>query len=137
VKHEDWLDRLWETIEAHRALSFRWAGREDAHDCCTFAAACIDAMVEGGGYVDALLANYDDEASAKAYIQRAGGLAAAISEHLGEPKPLSFMGRGDVALVLERGAELVGVCIGDRIVSAGEHGLIFNDRSLAIRAWGL
>jgi hypothetical protein len=135
MKRHRWVERLWETIEAHRLLPFRWAGRADAHDCCSFVAACLDAMTEGS-YLDELLSNYSDEASALAYIERCGGLEATLTSHLGEPKPLGFMGRGDVALVVRADREFVGICIGDTIVSAGPEGLVTNSREFAVRAWG-
>lgn len=136
MKRFDWLDRLWETIEARRTFPFRWGASVDAHDCCTFVAACIKAMT-GRDLVPALLTEYSDEATAIAYIARAGGLEAAITSHLGQPKKLSFMSRGDVVLVENGGIQFAGVCLGNSIVSAGPDGLGSNPASLALVAWGL
>lgn len=136
MKRLDRLERLWETIEAHRLLPFRWGGRDDSHDCCTFVASCIDAM-SGTRYVDALLEHYVDEPTAKAYIESGGGLAAVISSYLGEPKRIGFMGRGDAAIVVQGETELVGICIGDHVIAAGLKGLVQISRSLATAAWSV
>lgn len=136
MKRADWLDRLWETIEARRMLPFRWGAFVDAHDCCTFVAICVEAMTDRE-LVPALLAEYSNEETANAYIARAGGLEAAISSHLGAPKRLAFMSRGDVALVEVAGRQFAGVCIGDSVVSAGPDGLGSNPASCALVAWGV
>lgn len=136
MKRTDWVRRLWDTVEAHRTLPFVWAGRDTSHDCCTFVAACLDAMTDGG-YLDALLTHYLDEATALAYIERSGGLEQTLTSHLGEPKPVSFMQRGDAALVVRDGREFVGICLGDVVFSAGPEGLVSNGRKLATRAWGV
>jgi hypothetical protein len=125
-----------DTIEAHRPLPFRWAGRDDAHDCCTFPAACLDAMTDGR-YLDDLLANYSDEVTALAYIASNGGLEQTLTRHLREPIRVSFMRRGDVALVVRGGREFVGICAGDILYSAGPEGLITNPRESATRAWSV
>ena len=135
MKRLDWVQRLWETIEAHRLLPFRWAGRDDSHDCCSFVAACLDAMTDGN-YLERLLANYTDEATALAFIAANGGLAQTIDLFL-VPKRTSFMQRGDVALVMRDGREFLGVCAGAIVISAGPDGLVSNPRTLAIKAWGI
>lgn len=136
MRHADWLDRLWETIETRRALPFRWGEIDGAHDCCTFVAACVDSMT-GSTLVEALRAEYHDQDSANAYIARAGGLEAAITSHLGQPKPVGFMKRGDVAIVEAGGIRFAGICIGPHIVSAGPEGLGMNPASSALTVWGI
>jgi hypothetical protein len=136
MKRADWVRRLLDTIEAHRLLPFRWAGRDDSHDCCTFPAACLDAMTDGT-YLDDLLTNYSDEETAIAYIASNGGLEQTLTRHLGQPKRASFMQRGDVALVLRDGREFVGICAGDVVFSAGPDGLVTNPRQLAAKAWSV
>lgn len=134
MKRTDWVARLWETLEARRQLPFEWAGRHESQDCCTFVAACLDAMTDGN-YLDELLTHYSDEASALAYIEANGGLEATLSKHLGEPKRVSFMGMGDVALVSVGGRELAGICVRDCIVVAGENGIGRLPRKTALRCW--
>lgn len=136
MKRADWLDRLWETIEARREFPFRWGGYAGANDCCTFVAACIEAMT-GRDLGPVLLAEYSDEDTANAYIARAGGLQAAITSHLGKPKKLSYMSRGDVVIVETGGIQFAGICLGSNIVSAGPNGLGSNPASYALVAWGL
>lgn len=136
MRRADWVDRLWQTIETHQALPFRWAGKGDAHDCCTFAADCVDAMT-GTNYVDLLLAHYRDEPSARAYIEAGGGLRNVISSFLGDPKRISFMNRGDVVIVDDRGTEVVGVCVGRDVLAAHERGLGRYEANLVITCWGV
>ncbi len=136
MKRVDYLERLWETIEARRHLPFRWGASTDGQDCCTFAAACADAMTDGS-FLDALLTQYHDEKSALEYIERSGGIEAAISQHLGPQKALGFMGRGDICVVLEGEQKIVGVCEGNMILVSGKRGMIKLKRNLAIAAWGL
>lgn len=134
MRRADWLRRLWDTLEAHRTLPFRWAGRDDAHDCCTFVAACLDAMT-GGTFLDDLLAHYSDEESALKYIASNGGLGQTLDLHLREPIRVSFMGRGDVALIVRDGREFVGICMGQVVYSASPEGLVTNPCELVVRAW--
>jgi hypothetical protein len=136
MRRADWLDRLWETIEARRALPFRWGEIDGAHDCCTFVAACVDAMTDSN-LVAALRAEYHDQASANEYIARCGGLEAAISSHLGRTKPVAFMKRGDVAIVEVGGIRFAGICIGPHVVSAGPEGLGMNPATCALTVWGI
>lgn len=136
MRRWDWVRRLRETVQAHRTLPFQWAGRVDSHDCCTFVAACIDEMT-GSAHVDELLTHYSDEESAIAYIASNGGLEQTISLYLGEPKAVTFMQRGDAALVVREGREFVGICVGAEIFSAGPDGLVSNPREFATRAWAV
>lgn len=134
MKRHDWVRRLFGAIEAHRSLPFRWAGRDDSHDCCTFVAACLDAQT-GGTYLDDLLQHYTDEASALAYIKSCGGLAETLSRHLKKSIPVSFMRPGDVALVVREGKEFVGICMGDHVFSAGPSAVVSNPREFVTHAW--
>lgn len=134
MKRLDWLDRLWDTIEAHRPLPFRWAGTADAHDCCTFAAACVDA-ISGRNLVSTMLELYQDEAGALAVIDAHGGLEDLVSSFLGAPAQLGFMQRGDVVVAERDGQKFVGICVGREIISAGPTGLVLNPARLALACW--
>jgi hypothetical protein len=134
MKRHDYIRRLWDTIDAHRELPFQWGGRDTSHDCCTFVAACLDAMT-GDGYLDRLLAHYQDEDGAKAFIAAHGGLEGALTATLGDPIRIAFMRRGDVVLIEREGKEFVGICTGELVFSAGPDGLVTNPRQYAIRAW--
>src|SRR5690348_14014071 len=98
MRRPDWKMRLWCSLQAQNRVRFAWAGMGDAHDCCTFVAACVDAMTDSN-YLEQVVANYNDEASALEYIKRNGGFQQTITKHLGAPIPVSEMASGDVALV--------------------------------------
>ncbi len=121
MRRDDWHARLWAEIERRRALPFQWGASEGAQDCCTFAAAIVDALTDSQ-HVAALLTHYHDEPSALDYIDDAGGIDAAISTFLGEPASLNFAQRGDVIGLV--GDIQVGVCIGHKVIAAGADGLI-------------
>lgn len=136
MKRIDWTERLAETLEAHRQLPFRWAGRDESHDCCTLVAACIDAMT-GSRKLDALVEHYHDEPSARAYIAASGGLAIAIGQHLGKPKPVSLLRSGDVVVWVRKGIEYAGLVVQDKIVSAGARGLVASHLRRAVTGWAV
>ena len=79
MKRADWLDKMWETIEAHEGRAFAWG----VDDCCLFAARVYDAMHDTH-HAEALAARYHDEASALEYIEAQGGIGPAVCEYLGE-----------------------------------------------------
>lgn len=136
MRRFDYVDRLWETIEARQRLPFVWAGHEGSQDCCTFVAACVDAMT-GSSFLAAMLERYHDAVSAQACINDAGGLAELITEYLGPTKPVARMSLGDVALCQMKGREFLGICARDRIIAATEHGLGELSKKHAVACWGV
>lgn len=132
MRRHDWPQRLAEFIAASHAEPFAYG----THDCCRFAARCVDALTDGGvvARMDAEHP-YSDEAGAYAVVDAAGGLAELVSLYLGEPIHPAHAGRGDVVLAeLEHGLT-VGVCLGRDCAFAAETGLTFRPRSVALTAW--
>lgn len=136
MKRRDWLDRLWETIEARRALPFEWGKAEGAQDCYIFVAACVDAMTDSN-FVEQMLARYSDEASARDVLFQAGGHVSLVSEYLGPPARIAYMRRGDVALVCRGGMEFLGICVGTDIATATPAGLALHPREYATACWSV
>jgi hypothetical protein len=118
VRHPLWFRFLCEEIIAHADTPFRWG----EHDCCTFAALCIDVMT-GSEYLDALQQEYFDEKSAQRFIWESGGLVKAISLFLGEQSDTSRT--GDCVVFEQRGTPKCGIVFGPLIVAAAEDGLAF------------
>jgi hypothetical protein len=134
MKRFDWVDRLWETIGARTRMPFAWGGRDGSQDCCTFAAACVDAMT-GSNLVEHMQTRYHDDVSAQACINDAGGLEQLITNYIGPTKPIARMSLGDVVLCRVGPREFIGICIRDRIVAATEGGLGEVSKKHAIACW--
>ena len=130
----DWHARFWAELERRQNFPFEWGGHETTQDCCTFAAAMIDAIT-GGDYLARLLTHYHDYDSALAFIDVHGGIDGAISGFLGDPAPLSFAQRGDVVTL--SGDIMAGVHLGDRIVGASHEGLVYVSTSDARLRWAI
>jgi hypothetical protein len=136
MRLDGWEERLEAAIEAGRTRTFAWGGIEDRHDCCTFAARCIDA-VTGSSLIVNLACEYDDERTALRFLARHGGLAGAVTHYLGEGVPRwSAARRGDVCLVPTERGDGLGVCVGNRIAVAGD-GVELYPLELAQLVWAI
>ncbi len=130
-RKQGWEARLAAIVEAASDRPFVWG----THDCCTFAAACVDAVL-GGDFVAQLADLYTDEASARRYLEARGGLRSATTAILGEPVDRwALARRGDVCLVPAEQGPGLGVCIGHRIALPGERGLALYSLSVALCVW--
>jgi hypothetical protein len=132
MKRYDWTRRLYGVIEAHKDTTFGWG----QHDCCLFAARCVDAMCDTE-YEAGLQAEYQDERSAMEYIASFGSIKSAVDSWLGKPQNLNFTQRGDVVLFDNDGRETLGICLGRDIVSTGESGLVSVSMVRAICSWAV
>ena len=132
MKRYDWTRRLYDVIEAHREAAFGWG----EHDCCLFAARCVDAMCDTD-YEAGLQAEYQDECSAMEYIASFGSIKSAVKSWLGKPQNLAFTQRGDVVLFDNDGREALGICLGRDIVTTGETGLVSVLMTRAICSWAV
>jgi hypothetical protein len=132
MKRHDWTRRLYDVIEAHREAPFGWG----QHDCCLFAARCVDAMCDTE-YEAGLQAEYQDERSAMEYIASFGSIKSAVESWLGDPQNLNFTQRGDVVLFDNDGREALGICLGRDIVTTGETGLVSVLMTRAICSWAV
>lgn len=132
-RREDWQARLHECVEVARILPFKYG----LHDCCLWAAHCIDAMCDTQ-YVRQVKErlNYNSKETADAVILSAGGLPRLVSEFLGEPRRDAFAAPGDV--VLTRGPDgeaLIGVVVGHRIVAPGPSGVLSIPAAKTLLYW--
>lgn len=130
MRAEDWVDRLFATIEQVSTEQFAYG----KNDCCLFSARVVDAMT-GSEYAKKLAEMYHDERSALAYINSFGSIQEAVKDWLGEPANLAYVRRGDVVLFNNEGRETLGICVGDRIVSVGEVGIAYVPMEQAICTW--
>jgi hypothetical protein len=117
-------------VEAARERRFRWG----SHDCCTFAADCIEA-VTGASLGEDVRGRYGTEAEATRLLGE-GGLAALATRHLGTPLASpSLARRGDVALIRIRTWECLGIVLGPRVAAVGLAGLVFLPERAIETAW--
>lgn len=124
----DWLPRLRAEIEAAETRPFSWG----SHDCCKFAARCVDAIT--GQPVDL---PYDDQRSALRMIAREGGIAAGVTARYGDPVTWWHARRGDLCLVdTPDGIGSLGVCLGPTIACVHEqYGLAYVPVDSAVHCW--
>jgi len=130
MRRVDWVSRLWDTMNVWHSANFDYGH----HDCCLFAARCIDAIT-GTDREKELLTQYHDERTAMRFIAKSGGIVPAISERLGEPVDGYCARRGDVCLVPTENGDGVGVCVGTTVAVAAETGLEFYPLSTTIKHW--
>lgn len=128
TRREDWPERLFALIEARRSTPFEWA----VHDCCSFAAAAVEAMTGANPIADL---EWHDELSALRLLKDHGGIEALAAERLGEQVAPAFAQRGDVVLHTLTGREALGVCVGDRFAAVGDVGVQLVPMSHAVTAW--
>jgi hypothetical protein len=132
MKRTDWLAQLLQQIEAANKRTFAWGD----HDCCLFAARCVDAM-RGSEFAEELRLAYSDQASALAFVSSEGGLEAALTARFGESFPWWKAHRGDLCLVnTPDGIGSVGICMGPTIACVSEtKGLTYVKIDKAARCW--
>ena len=131
MRLDGWEEALDAVVRAAGERPFAYG----AHDCCRFAAECVDAIT-GGDYLKRLSAEYHDEASMLAYLAATGGVQLAAMQWLGAgDERWSQARRGDVCLVPTERGDGLGVCVGDRIAVAADHGLALYPLTAARRVW--
>lgn len=135
TRYPDWPERLATFIERRLDVSFSWG----TNDCVTHAADevwCITGTDPLGAWRGA----WTDESSATAFLERLGGLHAAVTSVLGQPLEMPVLAqRGDVVLVrLSSGTELLAVCVGSRWLAPAEGvGSARGPMSMAVAAWAV
>jgi hypothetical protein len=95
MRLDDWDTRLEAAIAA-ADKPFVWG----SHDCCTFAASCVEAVTGRSLWVKGL-ASYRTAAGAAKALKKAGfeDLGAALDSVLGARKPIAMAQRGDIVLI--------------------------------------
>lgn len=113
MRRDDWPERLEETIRAAEGRAFAWG----AHDCVTFAAACVAAMTGTDPAALVRGAYASSFGARKTVLEHGDDLYALVTRKFGEPKPAAYARRGDL---LGHDGNL-GVCIGGVGVFLTEH----------------
>ena len=127
MRREDWIKRLWETLEAAQTRPFFYGA------CVHLAAECVDAMTDSQ-WVDSIRSLYADEESARA-LAADGGLERMVTERLGEPVARNLGGVGDPMLLELPTGPAIGICTGPRIACAAEKGVLYLRFERGLKAW--
>lgn len=130
----DWMARLQDAVDTAHVLPFSYG----LHDCCTFAAHCVDSMC-GTELVSRMQRDhpYRTEEDAYEHIAASGGLRNLVTQYLGEPMHNVLLAQpGDIALTLNHDSrEIVGVIIGHNVVVPGSSGLVSYTTGGIMAAW--
>lgn len=128
MRRDGWEARLAHLEMAARARPFAWG----EHDCCTWAAECVQAVTGTDPLAD-LRGTWHSAEAAQAVLQRLGGLRAAVDARLGEPLPSVHLAqRGDVVLLAVGNTMALGVCMGRVAVAPGPDGLVRIDMATQV-----
>lgn len=90
----DWQERLAACLAERSDREFGWG----THDCCMFAADCVDACTGTDPAAD-LRGTYADIAGALEVVQAQGGLPAIAAARLGEEIAPALAQVGDVGVL--------------------------------------
>lgn len=132
MRAHDWPEKLCDFIAGRERVAFRW-GRY-AHDCFSFAAACV--VAQGGPDMAADLAEYVSADEADVLLTEIG-MQAHIDKHLTRRESPSFAQRGDVALVNTDHGETLFIVEGEHLVGAGRRRLERIPRARAEIVWAV
>ncbi len=130
TRKENWPELLLASVEAAHTQPFAWG----KHDCCTFAADCVQAMT-GVDLMERFRGRYTSARGAIRAGAEAGYTALAdIWNALPEIAPLTAQ-RGDVVLFEAVEGLAVAVVIGHQAVAAGPDGVTLVPLELWLKAW--
>lgn len=124
----DWQKRFAEFGQARASMPFSWG----SNDCCTFAAAAVEAMTGINPMAD--FPAYSSEIGAARAVAKVG-LQALATSVLGSPVAPIMATVGDVVLLINGGREMIGVCNGTTVAVPGEAGMVMLGIDAAIAAW--
>lgn len=125
----DWQTRFSDFGNARARMPFCWG----SNDCCTFAAACVEAIT--GHDPMASVTPYRSELSAARLIRDGAGLQQLATGFLGKSVPPILAAVGDVVLLMNEGREMLGICNGVNVVAPGEFGMATLRMEAALAAW--
>lgn len=131
-RREGWERRLADTIEAARGRAWAWG----AHDCVSFALACIEAQTGRiPEWIEAHRGSWRSEIEAARQIRRIGGLEAFLARHA-RRADIARTGRGDVVLLPGvNGSQAIGVLDGSHLRVAANPGVSVFRPELATSGW--
>ena len=126
----DWMPRLAAVVVARMGAPFVWG----LHDCCVFAADCVQA-VTGRDLGADLRGSYRTEREAARLLHRLGGVASLAADRLGPVVPAASAAPGDIGLCRLNGRDCLAVCVGGHFLAPGHCGLVAIGLPDIARAW--
>lgn len=130
MKRQDWIERLWATLEALDERPFYYGA------CVQLAAECVDAMT-GSDFVQTVAPLIEAQRTPIALED----LERFVVRFAGEPIALNCADRGDVVLLdltlcFRDSGPALGICTGPRIACAAlPKGVAYLKRERALKAW--
>ena len=105
-RKQDWPVLLSTFLVERKDLPFTWG----INDCCTFAAAAVEAMTDADHSIK--WRRYKTLREAATLLAEAGGVGGVADAALGARIPVSFAQRGDVVMLSLDGRESLAICDG-------------------------
>ena len=127
MRPQDWIDRMWSTLEAARDRPFEYG------HCARLAAECVDE-ISGTAFrpdVEQLVAAAADSPVTLEQLE------AFVTARLGAPLPTILQAcQGDVILLELPAGPALGICVGHQIACAGAlGGVVYLKLERALKAW--
>lgn len=115
----DWSTRLTMQLEAARRQPFLWG----QHDCCLFAASCVEAIT-GEDPMAEFRGHYDDRDSALEALKNIGQgtLFATMKAKFSDPVSIAQAQRGDIVFYMSEDGPSLGIAMGALAFFVGEEG---------------
>lgn len=128
MKKTDWISALHAYLEEVRHTPFQYG----THDCGIFTSGAIIAMT-GEDPAAVFRGRYKTHIGALRAMRKSGftdqhAIAASLYDEI---RP-AFASTGDICTMP---GSVLGVCVGDRVAVAGEHGLLFASTALIERSF--
>jgi len=135
MRYSDWPTRLQAELDAAETRRFEYG----YHDCCVFAARCIQAMT-GVNLAFRWQGCYHALEDVDHVLKDCGGLIGLvemIAAEVGmEEVPPAFAQRGDLALIVTESGPALAICVGAELIAArAPAGLASVPAGAAQRAW--
>lgn len=125
----NWSQAFSEFLRARADMPFAWGG----NDCCSFAAAGIEAMT--GADLMRGVPDYSNAAEAARILMRP--LEDWLDERLNRMSAPAFAQRGDVGLIVIDGRRSLALVDGHYLYGAGDRKMARVERVAAIMAWAV
>lgn len=130
MRCEDWPERLDTYIAQHNDRPYSYL----EHNCCTFVAGAVEVLTNVAimKQVQEQCSLLDEE---KAYKTMLRYIVRVMKKHGFRRIPSLQAQRGDVVWFKNLGRNMLGLCIGNKIMVPGEKGLIIFNLSESLGAW--
>lgn len=130
MRIKGWERALLAEVARHQALPFSW----DESNCVYFPMDCVKAMTGDDPWADERGCTSEQDFARRLVRLGFKNVGDVFASKFAEIA-LSYMGRGDLAVIEQDGKTPGVICVGAHLVGKIETGMLFMPRSLAIRAF--